>query len=178
MLDSTRALRADLEEDPEVLYFTGIGPEVEATSPAPALPWNAVEVLADSAATVRTPANLREADRAYAAYAVVRMRGVRRDPDIPCDSLMAREVEAVSAFVDGWIVTRVLFGGPPFPPLDEVVFARRAGRLSGMIAAREDPYLGGCLATWRESHGEEVRGYREWRRRTLEDGDGGVDRRP
>lgn len=163
MLDTTRALRRDLEEDPRILYFTGTGPAVPVEEPAGAYPWNAVDVLADSVATIRTPGNLREADRAYANYAVLRMKNVRRDPDVSCDSLVAREVRAVSGFVDGWIVSRTLFGGPPYAPLDELAFAREAEVLSGLIAARDDPQLGGCLRVWKEAHADAVEAYRRWR---------------
>lgn len=163
MLEETRALRRDLEEDPRILYFTGTGPGVAADEPADAYPWNAVDVLADSVATIRTPGNLREADRAYANYAVLRMRHVRMDPDVRCDSIFAREVRAVSGFVDGWIVARTLFGGPAFPPLDELVFAREAGALSGLVAARGNRQLGGCLRVWSEAHPEAIERYRTWR---------------
>lgn len=168
MLDTTRALRRDLEEDPRILYYTGTGPAVPAAEPAAALPWNAVEVLTDSTATIRTPGNLREADRAYANYAVLRMRRVRMDPDVPCDSLVRREVEAVSGFVDGWVVTRTLFGGPPYAPLDELVFARREGLLPGLIADAGDPQLGGCLEVWSEANPAAIEAYRRWRREAFQ----------
>lgn len=163
MLDTTRALRRDLEEDPRILYFTATGPGVPAEEPGAAYPWSAVDVLADSVATIRTPGNLREADRAYANYAVLRMKNVRRDPDVSCDSLFSREVRAVSGFVDGWIVSRTLFGAPGYAPLDELAFARQAGVLAGLIAAREDPQLGGCLRVWAESHADALEAYRRWR---------------
>lgn len=163
MLDTTRALRRDLEEDPRILYFTGTGPAVPAEEPDPAYPWNAIEVLADSVAAIRTPGNLREADRAYANYAVLRMKNVRRDPDVSCDSLVVREVRAVSGFVDGWIVARTLFGAPAYAPLDELAFAREAGLLPGLIGASDDPQPGGCLGAWKEGHGESLEAYRRWR---------------
>lgn len=163
MHEATRLLREDLERDPEVLYFTGFTPPVPEDSAARAMPWNAVQVLTDSTAAVRTPGNLREAERAYSAYAVVRMRNVRSDPDVSCDSLMAREVEAVSAFVDGWIVARTLFGGPPYAPLTELAFARDAGVLPGLVAAHGNEQLGGCLGVWREEHERSVHKYRRWR---------------
>lgn len=163
MLDTTRALRRDLEEDPRILYFTGTGPAVPSEEPDPAYPWSVVDVLADSVAAIRTPGNLREADRAYANYAVLRMKNVRRDPDVSCDSLVAREVRAVSGFVDGWIVARTLFGAPAYAPLDELAFAREAGLLPGLIGASDDPQLGGCLGVWKEGHGERLEAYRRWR---------------
>lgn len=165
MLDTTRALYTDLEQDPRVGYFIDVGPAVPTREPDPAFPWNAVEVRSDSLAAVRTPGNLREADRAYFNYAVMRMRAVRGgDPDVSCDSLMAVESGVVSAFADGWIVARTLFGGPPYPPLDEIGFAREAGVLPGLIAARGDRHLGACAEEWAEAHPEEVEAYRQWRR--------------
>lgn len=163
MLERTRELRRELEEDPRILYFTGTGPEVAGEDPAAAYPWNAVEVLADSLAAIRTPGNLREADRAYFNYAVLRMWNVRSDPDVSCDSLFAREQRAISGFVDGWIVARTLFGGPAFASLDELAFARAAGALRGLIAERGDRQLGGCLRVWSEAHPEEIERYRAWR---------------
>lgn len=174
MLEATRALRRDLEEDPRILYFVGTGPAVPAADPDAAFPWNAVDVLADSLAAIQTPGNLREADRAYANYAVIRMKNVRRDPDVSCDSLMAREVRAVSAFADGWVVARVLFGGPGFAPLDEVAFAREDGVLPGLLAGRGNRQLGGCLRVWTEAHGEAARKYREWRNRAFLKTEGGT----
>lgn len=166
MLDTTRTLRRDLEEDPRILYFTGTGSSVSVEEPRAAYPWNAVDVLADSVATIRTPGNLREADRAYANYAVLRMKNVRRDPDVSCDSLFARELRAVSVFVDGWIISRTLFGGPPYAPLDALAFARDDGVLPGLVAAHEDPQLGGCLSVWTAGHAEALADYRRWRERT------------
>ena len=163
MNDTTEALRENLETDPEVLYFTGFADPVTPASSRDALPWNAIEVLTDSSAAVLTPGNLREADRAYANYAVIRMQAVRADPDVRCDELMEREVRAVESFVDGWIVARTLYGGPPFAPLDELAFAREAGVLPGLIADAGDPQLGGCLAVWRADHEEEIRAYQAWR---------------
>jgi hypothetical protein len=164
ILDTTRALERNLQEDPRVLYFTLIGPSVEADSADAAYPWNAVEVRTDSVATILTPGNLREADRAYYNYAVTRMQLVRElDPDVPCDELVEREIAAVSAFVDGWLSSRLLFGGLPFAPLDEVVFAREQGQLAGMLAAKGDRQLGACVAEWIASHPGAVEEYRSWR---------------
>lgn len=169
MLDTTRVLRTNLADDPRILYFLGNGPEMPADRPAGAFPWNAVDVLADSVATVQTPGNLREADRAYANYAVRRMGDVRSDPDVSCDSIMTREVGAVSSFVDGWVVARTLFGGPPFAPLDELAFAREVGLLPGLIAHHGDRQLGGCLAVWTEGHEKEIRAYETWRAEAFAD---------
>jgi hypothetical protein len=164
MLDTTRALERILQEDPRVLYFTLIGPSVEADSADAAYPWNAVEVRTDSVATILTPGNLREADRAYYNYAVTQMQMVRElDPDVSCGELMDRELEAASAFVDGWLSSRLLFGGLPFTPLDEVVFAREQGQLAGMLAAKGDRQLGACVAEWIASHPGAVDEYRSWR---------------
>lgn len=163
MRERSRVLRQDLEEDPEVLYYTTFGRPADPEDPAPSLPWNAVDVVTDSLAAVITPGDLREADRAYVNYAVLRMRAVRSDPDVPCDTVMARELEAVGGFVEGWVVARTLFGGPPYAPLDELVFARRDAVLAGLVAAREDPYLGGCVRVWREAHPDAVEAYRRWR---------------
>lgn len=163
LLDTTRALRRDLEEDPRILYYTGTGPAVPGREPRGAYPWNAVDVLADSVATIRTPGNLREADRAYANYAVLRMKNVRRDPDVECDSIFARELRAVSGFIDGWIVSRTLFGAPPYAALDSLVFARQAAVLPGLIADHANPQLGGCLAVWVRLHPDAIHAYRRWR---------------
>lgn len=164
ILDTTRALERILQDDPKVLYFTLIGPSVEADNADAAYPWNAVEVRADSVATILTPDNLREADRAYYNYAVTRMQMVRDlDPDVSCDELMDREIEVASAFVDGWLSSRLLFGGLPFTPLDEVVFAREQGQLAGMLAAKGDRQLGACVAEWIGSHPGAVAEYRSWR---------------
>jgi hypothetical protein len=162
--DTTRALRKNLEEDPRVLYYTAFGDPLSAEPDGAAYPWAAVEVITDSTAAVVTPGNLREADRAYANYAVLRMEAVRSDLDVSCDSVFALEERAVSGFVDGWLVSRTLYGGPPYPPLDELAFARQAGHLAGLMAARSDRQLGGCLAVWTERHPDRLDGYERWRR--------------
>lgn len=163
LLAATRELRRDLEEDPSVLYYTGVGRPASAQTPRSAFPWNAVEVLTDSTAAVETPGNLREADRAYYAYAVIRMRNVRSDPDVGCDSLIAREVAAVEAFVDGWLVARALFGAPPFAPLDAVAAARQAGHLPALTVAAGNRQVEGCLETWSAGHEDALRAFRAWR---------------
>jgi hypothetical protein len=165
MLDTTRTLEMNLQDDPRVLYFTLVGPPVETRdSLEAAYPWNAIEVRNDSVATILTPGNLREADRAYYSYAVIRMQLVRGlDPDVPCDELMERELEAVSAFVDGWVTSRLLFGGLPFAVLDELAFAREHGQLAGMLAAKSDRQLGACSAEWSADHAGAVEAYLSWR---------------
>jgi hypothetical protein len=133
-------------------------------APDEAYPWNAVAVVDDSSATVLTPGNLREADRAYYNYSVMRMRVVRsEDPDVSCDSMLALEQKVVSSFVDGWIVARTLFGGPSFAPLDELAFARAAGLLRPLIAVRQDRHVGACAAQWAEANPGRVADYEEWR---------------
>ena len=165
MLDTTRTLEMNLQEDPRVLYFTLVGPAVETRdSLDAAYPWNAIEVRNDSVATILTPGNLREADRAYYNYAVIRMQLVRGlDPDVSCEELMERELEAVSAFVDGWVTSRLLFGGLPFTVLDELAFAREKGQLPSMLAAKADRQLGACSAEWSSDHPEAVEAYLSWR---------------
>lgn len=164
MLDTARTLYADLEEDPRVLYVLGFGPAATSEAPAPAYPWVATLPTSDSTVNVTTPGNLREADRAYHNYAVLRMRVVRgSDPDDPCDVLVADELAVLSAFVDGWILSRTLFGGPAFAPLDEFVFARRAGHLPALLASRGDASIGVCADAWADAHSEEVRAYESWR---------------
>ncbi len=165
MLDTTRTLEMSLQEDPRILYFTLVGPPVETRdSLDAAYPWNAIEVRNDSVATILTPGNLREADRAYYNYAVIRMHLVRElDPDVPCEELMERELEAVSAFVDGWVASRLLFGGLPFAVLDELAFAREQGQLPGMLAAKADRQLGACSAEWSSDHPEAAEAYLSWR---------------
>lgn len=163
MLDSTRALRRDLEEDPRVLYAIGYGDGATEADPEPAWPWNAIEVRNDSIVEVITPGNLREADRAFASYAVIRMRNVRsRDPDAACDSIVEWETSAVSSFIDGWIVARTLFGGPSFGPLDALAFARLDGHLPALIVDTGDRQIGACAEEWAESHPEAVEAYRSW----------------
>ncbi|MEN8143729.1 MAG: hypothetical protein ABFS14_02150 [Gemmatimonadota bacterium] len=168
-LDSARALRADLEEDPRVLYMLDFGADahaVEGLEDEPdTYPWDRVTVRDDSVAVVLTPGNLREGARAYYNYAVQRMRIVRAtDPDVTCDELMRREVGVVSSFVEGWVVARTLFGGPEYRPLDELAFAREAGVLDGLIAARSDRHLGSCSATWAEAHADRLEAYERFHR--------------
>lgn len=164
MLETARELYADLEEDPRVLYRLGFGPAAERTAPAPAYPWNAVRPQSDSVVNVLTPGNLREADRAYHNYAVMRMREIRgEDPDDPCDALVEREEEVLSSFVDGWILSRTLFGGPAFAPLDELAFARASGHLRALLAALGDASVAGCAASWAETHADAVTAYESWR---------------
>lgn len=163
LLAATRELRRDLEEDPSVLYYTGVGRPASADKPRSAFPWNAVEVLTDSTAAVETPGNLREADRAYYAYAVIRMRNVRSDPDVSCDSLVAREVAAVEGFVDGWLVARALFGAPSFAPLDALAAARQAGHLPALTVAAGNRQVEGCLRAWAGTHEDALEAYRAWR---------------
>jgi hypothetical protein len=163
MRDRSKALWDELQQDPRILYYTSYGPELAGDDRSRAYPWNAIEVVTDSLAAVITPGNLREADRAYYNYVVLRMHAVREDPDVPCGDIFAREIEAMDAFVDGWVVARTLFGGPAYEPLDEFAFAREAGVLPGMIADLADRQLGGCLAVWREENPAAVTAYREWR---------------
>ena len=170
MLDTARALYADLEEDLDVAYMTPVGYEgsrqmVSLEDPEASFPWNIVEVVNDSLAdSRRLPANFREADRAYYNYVVQRMRVVRgTDPDVSCDSLLALEEEVVGSFIDGWILSRTLFGGPAFAPIDELVFARRAGLLRPLLARRNDPQVGACAGQWAEANPERIAAYETWR---------------
>ncbi len=164
MLRESRRLRSILEEDPDVLYYIGSGPTVTAESPEPAYPWQAVLVRNDSVARVAFPANYREADRAYYNYAVRKMEMIRsRGPAVRCSVTVEREVELASAFTDGWIVARALFGGPAFAPLDAFAFAREAGHLPAMIVALDNDALGGCRDRWRGEHPDEMEAYRAWR---------------
>jgi hypothetical protein len=162
--DTTRALRKNLVEDPRVLYYTAFGEPLSSGPEGAAYPWVAVEVITDSTVAVVTPGDLREADRAYANYAVLRMQAVRGDLDVSCDSVFALEERAVSGFIDGWLVSRTLYGGPAYPLLDELAFARQAGHLPGLMAARGDAQVGGCLAVWVERHGDRLDAYERWRR--------------
>lgn len=164
MLDTARALYADLQEDPRVLYSLGFGPRVEPSAPRPAYPWNAVLPQSDSVVNVIAPGNLREADRAYHNYAVMRMRVIRgTDPDDPCEALVEREETVLSSFVDGWVLARTLFGGPAFAPLDELAFARDAGHLRALLAAYRDASVGACAATWAEANPGAIDAYEAWR---------------
>lgn len=162
MRDRSVALWDELQEDPEILYYTAYGRELDEDDRSAAYPWNAIEVVTDSMAAVITPGNLREADRAYYNYAVLRMHAVREDPDVACETVFERELEAIDGFVDGWVIARTLFGGPAYEPLDEFAFAREDGVLPGMMAARSDRQLGGCLAVWREANADAVGAYRDW----------------
>lgn len=164
MLDTTRALYRNLEEDPRVMYLLGFG-EGDAEMPAEqTYPWNSVAPESDSVATIITPGNLREGSRAYYNYAVELMQYVRYgDPDVSCDSLMALAENAVSSFANGWIVSRTLFGGVAFAALDEIAFAREAGVLKGMIAATQDGHVGACAEMWAEENPDQIQTYRAWR---------------
>jgi hypothetical protein len=171
MLDTARALWNDLETDPNVLYYTpgaSLAPRrpVDESDPGDAYPWNAITVLSDSTIDVlNLPANLREADRAYYNYAVQRMRVVRgADPDVPCDSVLALEERVVGSFIDGWILSRTLYGGPSFAPLDELVFARRDGLLRPLLASKRDPQVGACAGQWAEANPERMQAYEAWRK--------------
>lgn len=164
MLRESRRLRSILEEDPDVLYYIGSGPTVTVESPGSAYPWEAVLVRNDSVARVAFPANYREADRAYYNYAVRKMEMIRSlGPTVRCSDAVEREAELASAFTDGWIVARTLFGGPAFAALDAFAFAREAGHLPAMIVSLGNDALGGCLDRWRDEHPEEMEAYRSWR---------------
>lgn len=178
MLQRTRRLRSILEQDPAVIYYVGAGDPVPADSPAAAYPWNRVTVRSDSAVRVATPGNYREAGRAYQNYAVVRMEWLRSGgPAASCAASVEGEVERISAFVDGWIVSRVLYGGPSFPALDVFAFARDAGHLPALVVELGDTTLSErCRARWRERNADAVEAYRTWRQRAFEadgPGDGG-----
>lgn len=163
MLERSRALREILERDPRVLYYLGFSSAAEPTAPDSAYPWTAVRVQNDSVARVITPGNLREADRAYANYAVRTMRSLRSEsPPSGCETAMEREVASVSAFVDGWIVARTLYGGPPFAPLDALAFARDERMLPAMLAELRDTRLGPCAGIWAERHPERIERFRSW----------------
>jgi hypothetical protein len=170
MLDTARALYADLEQDPHVAYMTPVGYAGSRINITPenvedSYPWNVVTVVSDSVADARPmPSNTREADRAYYNYVVQRMRVVRgSDPDLSCDSLLALEEKAVGSFIDGWILSRTLYGGRAFATLDELVFARRAGMLRALLARRNDPQLGACAARWADENPARIAAYEAWR---------------
>lgn len=170
MLRGTRRLVTILEEDPDVLYYVETRGDVDASTPSPAYPWNAVRAESDSTARVRVPGNYREARRAYYAYAVRMMEAIRGTaPSTRCSVAVERETRAVSAFVDGWIVTRTLYGGPAFAPLDALAFARDAGHLPAMLVEMGDTRLRGCAPKWARDNSAEIDAYRAWWR----DFDGG-----
>lgn len=169
MLERSRRLREILEKDPDVVYYVGSGPAATADSPDSAYPWNAVRPRADSAARVAFPANFREGSRAYFNYAVKKMDLIRTaPPTTDCSVAVEREVTSVSAWVDGWVTARALFGGPPFGPLDAFAFAREAGHLPAMLVALEDSEIAGCLDRWRREHPQAMEAYRTWRRDVFE----------
>ncbi|WP_419164770.1 hypothetical protein [Candidatus Palauibacter sp.] len=161
--DRSDSLMTDLVEDPLVLYYRSFGRDLDESEARDAWPWNAAEVVTDSLAALVMPGNLREAGRAYESYVVLRMHAVRQDPDVPCETLLGREIDALDGFIDGWIVTRLLFGGPAYEPLDELVFAREAEVLGGLILDRSNRQLGGCLAVVRQRREDEIAAYRSWR---------------
>lgn len=166
MLDTARAMRTSIVEDPHVMYTEPYTRQpVSEESPDASYPWNVITVHSDSTVDyLGLPANLREADRAYYNYAVKRMRVVRtEDPDVPCDSLLALEAAVVGSFVDGWVLSRTLFGGPAFAPLDELAFARQAGHLEALIAAKNDRQVGACAAEWAEANPARIEAYETWR---------------
>lgn len=169
MLDRSRRLREILERDPDVIYYVGSGPAATTDSPTSAFPWNAVRPRADSAARVAFPANYREARRAYYNYAVKKMELIRSSPPTSdCSVAVEREVTSMSAWVDGWVVARTLYGGPPFAPLDAFAFAREAGHLPAMLVALGDSEIAGCLDRWRREHPEAMEAYRQWKREVYE----------
>lgn len=170
LMGQTRAYRDSLEQDPDILYYTGVASAVPAERPTAAYPWIAVEVQSDSVARIATPENLREANRAYFNYAVERMWAERgrnggggdAEPE-DCPRRMERERKVAEAFVKGWIVSRALYGAESFPPLDEMAFAWREGHLEAFLATHEPLQLGECAGQWREGHSERVEAYRDWR---------------
>lgn len=173
MLARTRALYDTLEADPRIVYYVGYGVQSDESRPGPAYPWNAVTVRSDSAVRVVTPDNLREASRAYYNYAVMRMRErgptAARDVEEDCGDAVAREARLLSSFADGWIVTRTLFGGPAYPPLTEIAFAREAGHLEAYAVDHDLPQLDRCADPWREAHPDRLEAYRRWRDSTYLD---------
>lgn len=167
-MTDARRLEDLLERDPRVVYYTGTGPPATSARPGPAYPWIAVHVRSDSAVTVTTPSNLREMARAYANYAVDKMLAVRHEgPATDCDDVVSRELMRFSSFLDGWIVSRTLYGGPPFPPVDALVFARAAGHLPAMLVDLGDSELVGCRDGWEKAHPDRVNAYRDWRHSAL-----------
>lgn len=165
MLGESRELRRILEEDPDVLYYMGSGPEVTASSPEASYPWNAVRVVNDSVARVATPANYRESERAYVNYAVEKMRHLReKPPTASCDTAVEREVQLVEGWIDGWILARTLYGGPAFPTLDALAFARDEGHLAPLLVRLGNTGIGACVEAWRRAHPEEVAAFEAWYR--------------
>lgn len=168
MMDDARRLRDILERDPKVIYYTGTGPRATAADPSPAYPWRAVRVRSDTAAEVATPSNLREMDRAYYNYAVRKMSSLRQEgPAAGCDRVVDREVLRARSFLDGWILSRTLYGGPAFPPVDLMVFARASGHLTAMLVALGDSELIGCADRWAKDHPDRMAAYRSWRQGAL-----------
>jgi hypothetical protein len=164
MIERTRRLERILEDDPDVLYYIGTGPRASDSVPAPAYPWNVVRVRNDSVAEVAVPRNYREARRGYYNYAVRMMRQVREaGPAEGCDDAVEREADLVSVFLDGWIVTRTLYGGPALPAVDAMVFAREAGHLPAMLVALRDAEIRDCADRWASDHPEDMESYRRWR---------------
>jgi len=114
-------------------------------------------------AEVAVPRNYREARRGYYNYAVRMMRQVREArPTAGCDDAVEREAGLVSAFLDGWIVTRTLYGGPALPAVDAMVFAREAGHLPAMLVALRDAEIRDCTDRWISEHPDAMESYRRW----------------
>lgn len=170
LMQETRAYRDSLEQDPDILYYTGVASAVPADRPTAAYPWIAVEVQNDSVARIATPENLREANRAYFNYAVERMWAARDrsgggdDPESgDCSRRMERERKVAEAFAKGWVVSRALYGAEAFPPLDELAFAWSEGHLEAFLAAHEPIQLAECAGQWKDEQPERMEAYREWR---------------
>lgn len=161
--DRTDSLMTDLQEDPVVIYAPVFGRSLDETQGRDAWPWNAVDVVTDSLASVVMPGNLREAGRAYQSYVVLRMHAARQDPDVACSAWVDREMFALDGFVDGWVASRTLFGGPAYEPLDELAHARSAGVLKGLMLDRSNRQLGGCLENARRDGQADIDAYHAWR---------------
>lgn len=172
MLERTRRLRRQLEQDPVVIYYVGTGESVETEEPGPAYPWRAITVDSDSAVRVVTPGNHREASRAYYNYAVEKMELVRGGSSASsCSVSVERTADLVSAFVDGWVVSRLLYGAPALAPVDLLAFARQADHLPASLVSLEDsPVSERCRTRWRRDYPESMEAYRDWRRRVFERG--------
>lgn len=173
MLSRTRALYDTLEADPRIVYYVGYGRHASEERPGEVYPWNAVTVESDSAVRVVVPGDLREADRAYFNYAVVRMReraASEAASELSCREIVAREVRILDAFADGWIVSRTLFGSPEHAALTEIPFARAAGHLDAFLVDRAPPRVADCAEPWAEAHRDRLEAYRTWRSRRFSPG--------
>lgn len=177
MLERTRRTRRQMEGARRVVYYVGSGPPVTPDSLDPAYPWGAVTPKGDTAVRVVTPGNYREASRAYQNYAYEKMQAIRSGSEPRgCAAELEREAELVSAFVDGWVVSRVLYGAMALEAIDRLAFAREAGHLPALLSSMDgSPVAERCRSRWQDDHPEAVEAFRDWSRAFGDEAPAGAD---